>query len=393
MKIMLFSSIFPNALTYGRHFSHLTSNELVLVQLVPLAKKNDYEKKLEHFLRTEDDKLRVLTIYLRSPDSRFRNLLNPKILLADFYMIFKTLKQLKPDAIICMYILDAYPLAMLKSIFGYSLFGVATGGDINLRQGTVYELVRNFIYKRCDVVFAVSNELSQKIMKESGRKAIVVPNPIDSLFFMPQIFEGNMREKWGLRQEDFVILTVCNLVKNKGVDMIVKSISALKNDNKCKAKLIVVGEGPEKRALEELVLKLGLKLNTVFLGFRNRDELLELYNIADLFILASYSEGLPAVLLEAMACENVCISTNVGDVGRVITEGFNGFLVDCGNPIMLTKKIEEIFSLPEKQASSIRKQARKTVTENYDFRNSTKVLLEMITSTYSRKKSRQKMLK
>ena len=383
--MLLISSQFPNMLTYGIHFSRLTNHELVFAQIIPLAKKNNYEKKIKHFLKTEDVKSKVIPVYLKSPNSRFRNLLNPKILLTDFRSIFNTLKQLNPDVVICMYVLDAYPLAILKSIFGYSLFVVATGGDINLRQGLVHKLVRNFIYKRCDLIFAVSNELTHKIKKESGCNSIIVPNPIDSLFFMPRIYEGNVREKWGLDQKDFVILTVCNLVKYKGVQIIINAINALKNAVKHKVKLVVVGEGIEKKTLENLVVRLGLKQNTIFLGFRNREELLELYNIADLFILASYSEGLPAVLLEAMACENVCISTDVGDVGRVITEGFNGFLVDSGNPMMLTKKIEEIFSLPEKKISSIRKQARKTVTKNYDFRNSTKIMMEMITLTFSRK--------
>lgn len=369
----------------GINLSHFTNHELVLAQLIPSAKKNDLEKKIKHFLKTENVKTKVIPIYLKSPNSRFRNLLNPKTLLTDFRTIFNTLKQLNPDIVICMYVLDAYPLAILKSIFGYSLFVLATGGDINLHEGLVYKFVRNFIYKRCDLVFAVSNELANKIMKESGFNATALSLSVDSSLFMPRIFEGNLREKWGLKQKDFAILTVCNLVKQKGVHIIVKSISALKNAIKDKVKLIVVGEGSERRTIDDLISRLGLKENIIFLGFRNSEELLELYNMADLFILASYSEGLPAVLLEAMACENVCIATNVGDVGRVITEGFNGFLVDCGNPVMLTKKIEEIFSLPEKKISSIRKQARKTVTMNYDFRKSTKIMMEMITSTVSRK--------
>ncbi len=349
-----------------------------MTPLIPLRKRNEYEKKTANFCKMTNKKLRIYPIFLKTPDSRFRNLLNPSILFRDWCSIFTTLEYLDPDAIICFYVNDAYPLVLLKKILGYSLFVVATGGDINLHEGLLYSLVRNLIYQHSDSVFAFSNELRDKIERESGYEAIVIPTGVDSSFFIPLDSRGVLREKWGFKQKDLVILTVCNLVKHKGVDIIIKSISILKNLAKHEIKLTIVGEGPERKAIEELASMLDLKQNVVFLGFRNREELLELYNIADLFVLASYSEGLPFVLLEAMACKSVCVSTNVGDIGKVITDGANGFLVDCGDPITLAEKIEKILSLPEDNICSIRRGARNTIVENFDFRVSTRTMTEII---------------
>jgi glycosyltransferase involved in cell wall biosynthesis len=132
--------------------------------------------------------------------------------------------------------------------------------------------------------------------------------------------------------------------------------------------------------LKELASSLGLEENVVFLGYRSRKELLELYNFADLFVLASYSEGLPFVLLEAMACENICVSTPVGDVRKIIREGDNGFLMKIGDSMDLAKKMWEILSLPEEQASRIRTQARKTIETEFDLRKITEKMIWVVST-------------
>lgn len=352
-----------------------------MTPLIPLKKRNGYEKKTANFSKMINKKLKIFPIFLRTPDSRFRNLLNPSILLRDYCSIFKTLRYLDPDAIVCFYVNNAFPLVVLKKVLGYSLFVVATGGDINLHEGLSYSLVRNLIYRHSNSVFAFSNELKEKIKRESGHDAIVASTGVDSSFFVPLKSKGKLREKWGFKQKDLLILTVCNLVKQKGVDVIVKSISILKNFVKHEIKLAIVGEGPERKTIEKLASMLDVRQNVVFLGFRNREELRELYNVADLFVLASYSEGLPFVLLEAMACKSVCVSTKVGDVARVVTEGSNGFLVDCGDPRALAGKMEEILSLPEDNICSVRNNARNTIMENFDFRVSTRNMTEIVTRT------------
>jgi len=141
-----------------------------------------------------------------------------------------------------------------------------------------------------------------------------------------------------------------------------------------------VGEGPEERDLRGLASSLGLDENVTFLGYRSRSELLDLYNLADLFVLASYSEGLPFVLLEAMACGDVCVATPVGDIGKVIRDGDNGFLIKVGDPTDLAEKLWGIFSLPEEEASTIRAHARKTIEEEFDLRKVAEKMIQIVTA-------------
>jgi glycosyltransferase involved in cell wall biosynthesis len=176
-----------------------------------------------------------------------------------------------------------------------------------------------------------------------------------------------------------VILTVCRLDKNKGVDVLIKSLGMLNSND---VNLLIVGEGVEQKALKELSSALGVQKNVTFLGFRNRKELLELYNLADLFALASYSEGLPRVLIEAMACGCVPIATSVGDVAAVVVDGFNGFTVNPGDYEKFAERIKEILSLSEEKIKLIQSRARRTVTDDFDSRKVIKKMVDSINSLY-----------
>lgn len=377
MRFLLFSSQILNILNYARALSDV-DNEFIVTPLVPINRKKDYELMVSRFGIIESANIHVCPIFLKSPDERFRNLLNPNILLSDFRSIFKTLRSSSPDVVICAYILHAFPLIFLKRILNYKLFVIASGGDINLSEGTVYGLVRRFVYSQSELIFAVANNLKTKIRRESGYRAIVIPTGVDPSFFRPLNSKTDLRVKWGLEEGDFIVLTLCHLIERKCIDDVIKSIRILQDRKFHNTKLIIAGHGPERHALERLAFELKLKSDTTFLGFVNETEKLELFNLADVYVIPSYSEGLPFSLIEAMACGCVCLSTPVGDIPGVIFEGRNGFLISPRDPENLAKKIEKVVSLPRKQISFVQNQARRTVLDNFDFRKLTRHMIYII---------------
>jgi colanic acid/amylovoran biosynthesis glycosyltransferase len=143
-------------------------------------------------------------------------------------------------------------------------------------------------------------------------------------------------------------------------------------------RLIIAGEGTAKRKLMELTSQLRLKQSVTFSGFVTENEKRELLNIADLYILASEAEGQPFSLMEAMACGCVCIASNVGDIPRLIDTHTNGFLVLPRDPQMLAAKIEEVIRLSKAKTLAIRRRARQTIIEKFDFRMSTRTMIDMI---------------
>ena len=101
-----------------------------------------------------------------------------------------------------------------------------------------------------------------------------------------------------------------------------------------------------------------------------------MYNLADLFILPSFSEGLPVTLLEAMACGCIPITTDVGDIREVVSDGFNGFIIKTIEPEKIAEKIIKAMSLSEEELIVIRNRAVSTVSDRYDSRNIVKKIIE-----------------
>ncbi|MCJ7506460.1 glycosyltransferase family 4 protein [Candidatus Bathyarchaeota archaeon] len=378
---MLFSSCVLHVLqNYGKYVSQL-GHHTIVTPLIPYTKNREYDALIDEAMQSRTEHLQIAPIFLRARDSRFSTLLNPLIFLRDSLAVLQVVRQQKPEAIICFYVLHAFPLALLKGFLGFSLAVVAMGGDVNLEKGFLRRLATKFICWRSDLIFAVSTELRDKLKGKTGRDAILIPTGVDSTFFNKDPSRVHLREKWGFRPDDTVILTVCGLIRRKGIDVLLESMSMLRYCRHGHFKLAIAGSGPEKGNLDKMVSELGLKKDVLFLGFRHRSELLELYNIADVFVLASHSEGLPFALLEAMACGCACVVTDVGDASKAIREGHNGFIASPGDPLSLKEKIEHILSLPEGQLHSLQHRARQTAVEGYDIRQLTRRMVETVVNS------------
>jgi glycosyltransferase involved in cell wall biosynthesis len=356
---------------YPEHF--------VIAPLVPFKDRMNYEEPMSEIGNVSRN-ITVAPVCLRSPDSRFTNLLNPNILLRDFISIFKVVTRSKPDVIVCFYLLHAYPLILLKKLRKFSLCVVAMGSDVLLENSLAQRLAKKSVYRNCDLIFARSWKLKESIEKECGSRVTVIPSAADVSFFRPLDSRKELRRKWRVKPSSHVILTVCRLDKNKGVDILIRSLRVLNSND---VDLLIAGDGAELEALEELSSTLGIRKNVTFLGFRKREELLELYNLADAFALASYSEGLPRVLIEAMACECIPIVTDVGDAAAVVKDGLNGFLVDPGDYQKFAERIKEILALSENKKEFIRNKARRAVMNDFDSVKLTERMIDSIHALYS----------
>jgi glycosyltransferase involved in cell wall biosynthesis len=381
MKIMLYfwEQEISNEILSVASFLSDFNYQFVLTPLIRVKDKAFYEDSLVQ-LSNKAKNVSVDPVYLKSANSSFSNLLKLNTVMADFFSIRKVVKRSKPDVIVCFYLSHAYPLVLMKPQLKFSLCTVAMGSDVNLENGLLQKKARKYVYNNSDLIFTRSWLLKEKVEEEHACNAIVNPSSTSTLFFKPFEEKTAMREKWDINPTDKVVLTVCRLDKNKGVDVLLKSIAALATMN---ITLLVVGEGEEKTALQALSSSLGLGENVVFLGQRNKQELLELYNLSDVFALASYSEGLPRVLLEAMACGCVPVATNVGSVGSLISDGITGFIIEPGSEAELREAIIKVFSMSTEHLQTMQDNARKVVLEGFDSRRVWGSMIEKIDACFS----------
>lgn len=137
------------------------------------------------------------------------------------------------------------------------------------------------------------------------------------------------------------VITIARLVSWKGVDGIIDTISQLDNVG-----LVVIGDGPLRHDLEDHALRAGVAGRVFFAGTRDSSEIPSILSACDVFVLNSSYEGLPHVVLEAMAAKLPVVATAVGGTPEVIQNGINGLLVDHGNPNELLNSLSRLVADP-----------------------------------------------
>lgn len=156
------------------------------------------------------------------------------------------------------------------------------------------------------------------------------------------------REALGIPETQFMVLTVANFSQIKGLDILVKAVSGLKNSGVWDdhARLYIVGQPDDDISdLEPLVISLGIEKEVLMVGIS--DKVAQYMAAADLYIQPSRSEGLPLALMEAASCSLPLIGSYVGGIPEIIFDGQNGFLVAPENEAQLMKAIESIVRNPE----------------------------------------------
>jgi colanic acid/amylovoran biosynthesis glycosyltransferase len=139
------------------------------------------------------------------------------------------------------------------------------------------------------------------------------------------------------------VLTVARLVRGKGLDILLEALHLLKRRG-LGAEVVIAGEGPDRTRLEQRVRELGLEDRVRLAGAVSQDRIRELYAEAQVFCLPSFSEGVPVVLMEAMAMGLPVVATRITGVPELVDEGRSGLLVPPGRPDALADSLARIIS-------------------------------------------------
>jgi glycosyltransferase involved in cell wall biosynthesis len=220
------------------------------------------------------------------------------------------------------------------------------------------------IYCRYAKIIAVSGEVRKTLLEwlpELAPKIAVVPNAVDASQFQAGAATLQaLRQEIGLQPEQKVVLYAGRLVEVKGVDILLDAVAQLPPD--LPVKVLLAGEGPLQEALTHQAAALGIGERVQFLGLRR--DMPALLNLADLVVLPSRWEGLPMILLEAMAARKAIIATAVGGVPGVIAQGETGWLIPPYNPAVLAEAMLTLLSSPQLR-SVLGEGAYEVVSQHY----------------------------
>ena len=174
----------------------------------------------------------------------------------------------------------------------------------------------------------------------------------------------------------FHVLCVGRLVSAKGQRILIDAIAKLRSAGR-DVHLTLVGDGPDRGALESSVDHLGLRAAVEFTGSVNQDKIRSLYERADVFALASFAEGIPVVLMEAMAMEIPCISTRIAGIAELIESGEDGLLVAPSDVDGLASAVAALMDDPALR-ERLGKAGRLRVQREYELSASVERLAELL---------------
>lgn len=241
----------------------------------------------------------------------------------------------------------------------------------------IYERLQTLALKQIDSVVVVSNALiKHPLITKIHVKAEYIANGVPALNFRPVILKGRVKNFSEASKGSFKIVAIGRLSPEKGFDVLIRACALLLNGN-YDVQLAIIGEGGEEKALRTLAEGLGIHSRVHFLGYiSNAYDLIPHF---DVFVIASFTEGLPISLLEAMQAGTPVVSTDVGDIPCVLDNGRCGHLVIKGSVESLAGSLVEVFN-DRIGSREMAKAARKRVLEKY----SVKVMAESYTEIYNR---------
>lgn len=175
------------------------------------------------------------------------------------------------------------------------------------------------------------------------------------------------------------VLFVGRLSAIKGVPLLLDAFAAIRKTHP-DARLTLVGDGPDRAALEARARQSGLGDSVRFSGYQPQEKVAELLAQADIFVLPSFAEGVPVVLMEAMASRVPVIASRVAGVPELVEDGVSGFLVPPGRLDNLTDRLGQLLSAPE-LCRRMGKAGRAKVVAEFDQEGEAKRLSERFETT------------
>jgi glycosyltransferase involved in cell wall biosynthesis len=170
-------------------------------------------------------------------------------------------------------------------------------------------------------------------------------------------------------ERDQIVLFVGRLQIGKGLGELVEAAKLLVGPAAGDVRFVIAGSGPLQARTERLTTRAGVRSRFEFVGHVGsscREELADLYRRALIFVLPSYHEGMPTVLLEAMACGAPVVATAVGGSREVVEDGVNGLLVPPRDPPALARAIGRLLSDAQLR-HSLGERARGTVAQEHSW--------------------------
>ena len=271
------------------------------------------------------------------------------------------LRALLPDNIRCVHAhfgTNSATVAMLCRMLGGPKFSFTVHGTATFERPRANRLEEKI--RRAESVVAVSRDGRQRLTDVASNcthKYHVIRCGLDEeLLLQPPV---------GI-SPNAPIVCVARLSEEKGHRHLLEAASELKRRGR-DFQLELVGDGPLRSQIEADIVVRGLQSVVRLAGWQDEAGVKRSMMAAQAVVLPSLGEGLPVVLMEALALRRPCVATNVGGVSELVVEGENGWLVEPGDAIALADALSEVLETPNEQLFAMGDAGRQRVLEEHDI--------------------------
>jgi glycosyltransferase involved in cell wall biosynthesis len=254
---------------------------------------------------------------------------------------------------------------LLRRFWPMRLVTTVHGWVRHTRRTPLYYKIDELCLPRYEAVICVSQDLHERCLAcgVPAQRCQLIENAIDTQEYTRHLGNGEAKRRLGLPLGGALIGAVGRLSAEKGFDLLIRATDQLLRSG-TEVALVIVGAGEQEEPLRALISQLGRQDRIQLLGYRA--DVKELYEAMDVFALSSLREGLPNVLLEAMAMEVPVIASRVAGVPQVIQHGHNGLLVEPSCVPSLTEALARLLADSALRVS-VRQAARQTIEDHYSF--------------------------
>ena len=270
------------------------------------------------------------------------NLYNPII----FLKLYKLIRKNKYDIVhSCLFYANYYARISAFCAGVRNIFTEEHGIYLWKKKYKIFIILDRVLARVTNKIITCSNTVRRHILLQerlSPGKIVTLYNFIDTQGIDFSLSKQELRKKFSFSEDEFILGIIGGFRLEKGHETLFHALEKLNFSN---YKVLVVGDGPLRKSFHECVNKLGIRNKVLFMG--KRKNVYEILRLLDLLVIPSEREGLPMILLEAMACSLPIVATKVSGIREVLRDKKTGLLVPKRDPVSLGKAISYIKDNPE----------------------------------------------
>lgn len=254
---------------------------------------------------------------------------------------------------------------LLRRFWPMRLVTTVHGWVKHTRRTPLYYRIDEMSLPRYDSVICVSDDLRDRCLAIGvpPERCVLIENAIDTDEFARRTDIAEAKRRLGVPPDRLLISAVGRLSPEKGFDLLIRAAARL-FESGLDGQVLIAGDGDAGAALQSLAAELGVADRVRLLGYVSDPR--PLYEAADVFVLSSLREGLPNVVLEAMALGVPVVATRIAGVPRLVRDGETGVLVEPGSADALAAGISRVLGDPNGRAA-LAAAGRRMVVEDYSF--------------------------